>query len=204
MAKNAKPTRRATPRQAAAARANGKKGGRPRKNRSVADFDGLPAPPRHPLELGYWIERVQAIDAMRIQHGRGDKVMSKSLRGYTDAMSKILPAAIMMAALEGDDASDWQEVDPDAPPPEHPFGVAYWMALNLAAGVERLIRGEPDPQGAELRAAAKCYVKIIPPDTKFAAKRTLKTEIAALNVSEGPTMEPTPDDAAPSVNLRED
>ena len=204
MAKNAKPTRRPTPRQVAAARENGRKGGRPRKDRGVADFDDLPAPPRHPLELGYWIERVQAIDMMRIQHGRGDKVMSKSLRGYTEAMSKILPAAIMMAALEGDEASDWQEVDPTAPPPEHPFGVAYWMALNLAAGVERLIRGKPDPQGAELRAAAKVYVKIIPPDTKFAAMRTLKKAIAVLGVSEGPELQPTPDDASPPVNLHED
>ena len=180
---------RASARLVAAARENGKKGGRPRKRRDFGAFDGVESPPRHPLKLGYWMQRVLALDALRVDQGRGDKEVSKALRAYARAMSLIMTPAIMMAALEPD--GDWRRaVDGDLAVPEHPFAVAYWFLLRLARGVERVIQGEPDPQGVEIRAHASAYVKIIPPDVMFEAQRRLKREIAELDTDGGPELTP--------------
>jgi hypothetical protein len=182
--------RRRTPKQARAARENGKRGGRPRKNRHFEDFAELGAPPTHPLDLAHWMQRVVALDTGRIQADRADKELSKKLRGYAGAMSKLLMPTIMMTALDPDAA--WREgVDADAPPPDDPLGAAYWLLLALAAGVDRLIRGEPDPHGGELKTSVAAYVKIMPPDVMFQAQRKLVRDRAALEADAGPQPQPS-------------
>ena len=182
-----KPKRPSSAKQRAASRENGKKGGRPRKLVDVSDFDEVTAPPRHPLKLGYWMQRILALDAWRIDHGRGDKELSKALRAYARAMSVLMGPAIMMAALEPE--GEWRRnVDTDGPIPEHPFAVAYCFLLRLARGVERVIHGEPDPQGVEIRAQAGAYVKIIPPDVLFEAQRELKRDQDELDGDDGPRL----------------
>ena len=173
--------------------ANGAKGGRPRKQLDFSDFAEVPEPPRHPLKLGYWMQRILALDALRIEEGRGDKEVSQALRAYARAMSLIMTPAIMMAAL--DPEGDWRQgVDVDRPIPDHPFGVAYWFLLRLARGVMRVIQGKPDPHGEEQRAQASAYVKIIPPDVMFEAQRVLKEGREEMDADSGPELTPPRED----------
>jgi hypothetical protein len=98
-------------------------------------------------------------------------------------------AAIMMTAL--DPEGEWRRgVERDGPPPEEPFGVAYWLLLQLAEGVGRLIGGERDPSGEELRATVSAYVRIIPPDVMFEAQRKLRRDQEALDADDGPKAQP--------------
>jgi hypothetical protein len=59
-----KPTQSA--KKARAARANGKKGGRPRKERSVEVYARAGAPPKDPLKLAEWMQQLLGISMHRI------------------------------------------------------------------------------------------------------------------------------------------
>jgi hypothetical protein len=90
--------RRKTARNAAAARANGVKGGRPRTDRAQGDFDALGPPPEDPLALERWTQRVHALDLWRWLTGRGDKVLSGQIRASTRAIVATTPHARLYEA----------------------------------------------------------------------------------------------------------
>lgn len=180
---------RPSPRRAAAARENGKKGGRPRKNRHVADFADLPQPPRNPVEIAHWMQRILAIEAWRIKRGRAHKELSQELRAYAYSMSKLLRPVIILVAADPDGAW-WREASPDSRPDDYPPAVAYWLLLQLAGDVYRCIRGERT-SGAEQRAIVTAYVKTLPPDTLHCAQQTIVGDMKAMAAQPGPEPKPS-------------
>ena len=80
-----------TPAKGTTARTNGKKGGRPRKERHLEDFKDLGPPPLDPLQAASWVHRLLMIDLWRHVNDRGDIVLSSQLRATTTAMSKVMP-----------------------------------------------------------------------------------------------------------------
>ena len=78
------------------------------------------------------MQRILALDAWRLDYGRGDKELSKALRAYARAMSVLMGPAIMMAALEPERA--WRrDVAWDRAIPEHPFGGGVLVAAATGA-----------------------------------------------------------------------
>jgi hypothetical protein len=172
----------------AAARANGKRGGRPRKDRHLADFAAVPTPPREPVQLAHWLQHILSIDAQRVRQRRASAALSRELRAYGYAMSKLTRPVIILAAADPDGAW-WREASLDAAPINHPAGMAYWLLLALADGVHRCIRGEPD-SGAELRATVAVFVKALPPDTLHDAQSRILGEMKQLEAQAGPALQP--------------
>lgn len=87
-----------TPSKVEASRANGKKGGRRKKERHLEDFKSLGPPPTEPLQAASWVHRLLMIDLWRHVNDRGDIVLSSQLRATTTAMSKVMPLDAIVEA----------------------------------------------------------------------------------------------------------
>lgn len=132
----AKPRTKATPKpkpktkpprrtRADAARENGKRGGRPKAEAFLVDFDELGPPPKHPLELARWMQRVLAIDMHRMVTGRAREKLSREIRATASAASKLIPPDIIVeaqrliqqdaGALEAGSGPMTEDLDPEPP-----------------------------------------------------------------------------------------
>ena len=183
-----KPTTRASSRRAQAARENGKKGGRPRKERYFGDFRDIPVPPAHPVDLGHWMQRIIALDAHRMRDGRNHEPLSKEIRGYTIAMSKLLRPIILLAGADVD--GSWWRDPPDKPPAaDDPVAMAYWILRELALSLHACVLGQAH-SGAKLRTLVSAYVKAIPPDTLYDARDKVMEWTRRTKDAPGPTPQP--------------
>ena len=172
-----------------AARENGKKGGRPKKDRHYEDFAEVAEPPTHPVRIGYWLQRVIALDAQRIVEGHAVQQLSREIRAYTHAISKLLRPIIILAAADPD--GDWwcEPCDEVPPAQDDPAAMAYWLLTQLTYSVLRCIRGEPHP-GDALRSSVEAYVKAIPPDALYDAQRKVLAWAKEAKRSPGPQPQP--------------
>ena len=110
-----------TPAKGKAARKNGSKGGRPRKERHLEDFRDLGPPPAEPLQSARWVHRLLMIDLWRHVNDRGDIVLSGQLRATTTAMSKVMPLDAVVEAqrlIEEEQGKLNQDAGPDMVPAE--------------------------------------------------------------------------------------
>lgn len=135
------------------------------------------------------MQRILAIDAWRIQQGRADAELSQELRSYSHAMSKLLRPVIILAAADPDGAW-WRSASADSRPANDPPAVAYWLLLQLAAGVHQCVQDKPG-SGAELRATVTAFVKTLPPDTLHDAQQAILGDIKALTSEFGPEPQPS-------------
>ena len=190
-------TPRASARKAAAARANGKKGGRPPRERRFEDFADVRAPPTHPVKLGHWMQRILALEVHRMRRGRDVETLSEEIRGYTIAMSKLLRPILLLAAADLEGAW-WRSPPDELPPADDPVAMAYWLLCELALNLHSCIQGRDHP-GAKLRKQVSAYVKAIPPDTLHDARDKVMQWSQETRAAPGPTPQP----ANPSAHVQE-
>lgn len=116
------PKKSTSPQRKRASKANGQKGGRPRDDRHMEDFDRLgPAPIGKPLALARWVQNVLAIDLERQIQGRDHHETSVGLRSTSIAIFRGIPADITFEAerliladgqdLEAEDGPEPEEID---------------------------------------------------------------------------------------------
>lgn len=85
--------------KAEAARENGKKGGRPKKELDLSAFEHCGEPPiGKPLELARWVQGVLAVDMFRMICGKADRLLSGDLRNTGRAIVQSLPPDIIAEA----------------------------------------------------------------------------------------------------------
>lgn len=90
-----KKTARAKPKTSAkklaAVRANGKKGGRPRKSSPTAFADIEPPPVGDPLAIATWAQGIVAKQLYEETQGRGNRELSVRIRALAGSIARLVP-----------------------------------------------------------------------------------------------------------------
>jgi hypothetical protein len=170
-----------------AARANGCKGGRPKKTRNAEPFAEAGAPPTtDALAIIDWVQWVINLDTAALDTPEHDALISTELRKTANALAKLIDAALLADALG---IADFDAVDPAEAPPRDALQAGIWNLGKLLAYMHATITGRPDAEfGAQLRGNVRAWAKVLPPDVRVIGEQTLRERVGP---SEGgPPMEP--------------
>jgi hypothetical protein len=126
--------RAATPARAAAARANGKKGGRPSlKGTDVAMYAGIGEVPKDVLEIQRWMHRLSALQLKQIAQDEQltPKERRSEMRQAMKTAAALVPAAAIRAALRMLNQAQDQQRDEDPGVEATELGDAGGESLRL-------------------------------------------------------------------------